>query len=635
MTRLGTTISFSTHTKPAAPNSAQATPRSFLPTLSQRPNLPSYRYFTQIEVAYSMYQQHYYVPKHTGTLADLLLAFGAADALAEIMRQVAPGAHVTLVDHGSYYVIDTDIPLQKEWLPHIRSFDLIPFLSSGREQLPDDLPHLAQRNVDAEWETFRRYAEQRKQLGESGLTGEALELALTERPKADWTVATYLGDYRMQAAQAIHNSLVIQWTRAGMHDMAHLLRTLLQLFDAPNADWNAVAQEWKKNVKALALPDHVTASQLFNPHMGKGQNQAKANKLTMSNEKSFWMVEYLKAVGVWRATAPTKATNADVRKTYVLAPRRIDMRFHDRVFEAFRTRLWNSGAVKQDVVATLLYAEVLLEHCIEEDDVGVFDDGPISNVVTGMGVATYQLLSANAYTTMNLAFLGVPDWMPEVRCLEDALTYRAILREHHERVRSIDDDRSEGYALLQLYRDFVSGNDLTPFFEFLADYSSYLTSALDHGQYYIKPFSETNLRRLLIMLDPQLSPILENEGFRNVADAIRRSTVIPLYRGKESRFDVRYGLGRDMIRKSQYKEDFIQALTDFMHDYNDETMRVHERTHGQARRKLITTRDIEAIVYLLDTYGSKTVCNLLVAFGYARDPREIEETAQVDAASQT
>ena len=124
------------------------------------------------------------------------------------------------------------------------------------------------------------------------------------------------------------------------------------------------------------------------------------------------------------------------------------------------------------------------------------------------------------------------------------------------------------------------------------------------------------------MIDPALSPILESDGVRNVADAIRRSTLIPLYLGRESRFDVRYGLGQELMRKAQYKDDFIQVLAEFMQSYNDESMRVYERTKGQNRRKLITTHDIEAIVELVDTYSAKTVCNLLVAYGYARDPRE-------------
>ena len=76
------------------------------------------------------------------------------------------------------------------------------------------------------------------------------------------------------------------------------------------------------------------------------------------------------------------------------------------------------------------------------------------------------------------------------------------------------------------------------------------------------------------------------------------------------------------MRKAQYKEDFIQELTEFMHSFNDETLRVYERTKGETRRKLITTQDIRSVVKLVDEHSPKTVCNLLVAFGYARDPRE-------------
>ena len=128
------------------------------------------------------------------------------------------------------------------------------------------------------------------------------------------------------------------------------------------------------------------------------------------------------------------------------------------------------------------------------------------------------------------------------------------------------------------------------------------------------------------MTNTALAPILKDEGFRNVAYAIRMSTLVPLYLGRSaSRFDIRYGLGQDLMRKAQYEDDFVQTLSEFMQSYNDESMRVYERTKGAARRKLITTQDIESVVKLVDEHGSKTVCNLLVAFGYARDPREQTE----------
>lgn len=583
-----------------------------------------------------MYQQHYYVPKATGTLTDTLLAFGAATVIHLYLQPHLQEEEVTLKDGGSCFLIDAGVPVREEWLTGGWEQEMFRFVVSAKHQVPDDLaPLAASRSVDKTWERFNRYQELRKQLRDEKLASEEIEQALEDRkPEPDWTVVTYLGDYRMQA-QAIHNKLAEQWIRTNAQFPGLNLRTVFALFSSPLADWNGIALEWKKEVGKNDFRHMVTASQLFNPHMGKGQNRAKANKLTMGNENVFWLLEFLKAVGLWEAAVPT--INAGLRKTYILAPQEIEINRHRRIFRRFRDRLWNEGVVKQDIMASLLYAEALLEHCIEDDEPDIFGDGGISKVVNGMGVATYQLLSANSYTMMNLAFLGLPDWMPIGRS-EDAHLYVEILREHRERIRNIDEDRSEGYALLQLYRDFLSGNYLAPFYEFLAEYSGYLESALDRSRFYVRPFGETNLRRLLEMTDPALAPILKDEGFRNVAYAIRMSTLVPLYVGRSaSRFDIRYGLGQELRRKAQYPDDFIQALSEFMQSYNDESMRVHERTNGQSRRRLITTRDIESVVKLVDDHGSKTVCNLLVAFGYARDAREQagEESEQSDEEQET
>lgn len=573
-----------------------------------------------------MYQQEYYIPKSTGTLSDTLVAFGAAEVISRLVRRHAPSAAVTLKDAGAYFVIDSGAQIQEAWLDEVELAEDIPFVTGSKFPVPEDLPLSLARNVDDTWDQFRRYQEQRKQLSDQKVQTAEMEQALKDlKMPADWSVVTYLGDYRMQA-QGIHNGLVEQWQRSGKEFAALNMRTVLALFASPVADWADIANQWKKATKGRNFSDTITASQLFNPDMGKGQNRAKANKLTMGNEKVFWLLEYLKAVGIWKACAPTKVTNADLRKTYVLSPIELELRYHDQIFSTFRDRLWNESAVKQDIIASLLYAEVLLQQLVEDDALDIFDEGPLSNLVSGMSVATYQLLSANSYTTMNLSFLGLPDWMPAIRTSADAEQYIAILQEHRERIRSMDEERSEGVTLLQLYRDFVSGNYLRAFLEFCAGYSSYLVNALDRSQFYIRPFSETNLEGLITMTEPKYAPILQNEGFRNIAYAIRMSTLVPLYLGRsKSRFDIRYGLGQELKRKAQYKDDFLDALAEFMQSYNDESMRVYERTKGKARRRLITTGDIENIVSLLDEYDSRTLCHLLIAFGYARDPREKPE----------
>jgi len=574
-----------------------------------------------------MFQQEYFVPKATGTLSDTLIAFGAVEVISRFVRQRAPATTVMIKDAGAYFVVDTGTPIQEAWLDEIEWSEDIPFVTSSKFVVPDDLALSRARNVDDTWDRFRNYQEQSKQLRDHKVATDEMEQTLADFKMApDWSVVTYLGDYRMQA-QGIHNNLVEQWQRTSKEFAALNMRTLLALFSSPTAKWDDIIKQWKKETKGSGFSDTVTASQLFNPEMGKGQNRVKANKLTMGNEKSFWLLEYLKAVGIWKACAPTKISNADLRKTYVLAPIQLELKYHDKVFEEYRDNLWNESSVKQDIVASLLYTETLLKQSIEDDALDIFDDGPLSNLVSGMNVATYQLLSANSYTTMNLSFLGLPDWMPSISTSEDAENYLAVLTEHRERVRSIGEEKSEGISLLQLYRDFVSGNDLSTFLKFYADYSSYLISAIDRSQFFIRPFTETNLERLIAMSEPKYMPVLQDEGFRNIAYAIRMSTLVPLYLGrKKSRFDVRYGIGQELKRKAQYKDDFVDALAEFMQSYNDETMRVHERTKGSARRRLITTGDIESVIALLDKYDSRTICHLLIAFGYARDPKEKPES---------
>jgi len=582
--------------------------------------------------------RRYFVPKESGTLTDTLLAFGLAKLVAEITRQMTGRNDVMLEDAGGWYVVDAGVAIEDGWLDAIHPFEQAPFVSSTKQPVPDDLKGaIKTRDMDLEWEQFRSYQGLRKQLVDAKTSGNELAQLLADaKPQPDWTVVTYLGDYRMQA-QANHNSLIEQWRRCEQPLLGQNLRAILAMFADLHVDRDAIAAQWKRAVKGTALADSTTASQLFNPHMGKGQNRAKANGLAMGNEKSFWLLEYLKAIGLWAAAAPRNATNADVRKTYILAPRRLRLAAHDEIFERFRDRLWNNSSIKLDITAALLYTDIALQYSIETEDLGLFGGGSMQNLVAGMDVASYMLLSQNSYTMINLSALGVPDWAPHIESFDQVQIFKAIIDEHLEHIQAIDEEKSEGAALLQRYRDFVAGGQLRAFFDFTTGYSSYLISAIERSNFYVKPFTETNMRRLLAMKDPKLTPILENQGFRNIADAIRRSTVIPQYVGrKASRFDVRYGLGQDLKRKSQYADDFIQALAEFMQSYNEETVRVYERTKGQARRKAITTEDIASVVVLIDEYGPQTICNLLIAFGYARDPKEKDEdtgSAGADAAT--
>lgn len=123
-----------------------------------------------------------------------------------------------------------------------------------------------------------------------------------------------------------------------------------------------------------------------------------------------------------------------------------------------------------------------------------------------------------------------------------------------------------------------------------------------------------------------MSLIIQNLGFQHVAEAIRRSTVIPqrLKTKGERTYEVRYGLADELRRHARYPNKFLQTLSDFVQSYNQENVRIYEREHRQLRKD-VTADDLEQVVALMDAYDPTTVAHLLIAFGYARDPKDRQD----------
>lgn len=579
-----------------------------------------------------MYQQVYFTEKRTGTFADVLVAYGLAAILDEILAQALgreTRRRVWIRDAGPYYAITLEQPLRAEWVENCTYFaGPAAYVTTGRTESPP--AGVQARDVDETWERFRTYQAVREKLrGVSEMTDDLRRQVEDAQPPQDWAVVTLLGTWQMQALKT-YNQAVAQWALTRDY-FTFNLQTILRMSAAPHADLETIAGDWRRTVRVPGVKRELTAIQLLNPHQGKGQNRAKANVLAMGNMSSFWLLEYLKAAGLWLCTVPRVVQDDRDRKTYVLAPLNVTYAAHQAVFETFSARLRNETAVKMDCIAALLYTNTLLEY----SEAGQYDEldfegyGP-ENVVAGFHVVQYKLLSRNAYTAINLAFLGLPAWTGEVRSRQEVLDLRKVIHEHREVIDSIDEGRSDGYNLLLRYRDFLSGQRWNDFFEFAAGYSHYAMSRMAQGQRWVPLFTTTSLRRLIMATDKRLTAIVENPGFQNVAYAIRHSTVIPQGRkaqGKDTLYDIRYGLGMELKRKATVRDNFVAALADFMQSYNQENSQVLEN-HKQQKRRDLRTTDVEAVVRLVDEYGPEVVANLLVAYGYAREPREDAETGE-------
>lgn len=591
-----------------------------------------------------MYQASYHVDKTTDTFADVLLAYGAASFLERLLQANVSQCTVRVRDAGSVYTITLEDPIE-EGFEEIDWFCDLPFIHTRNKKPPEGWPGSVVA-YDAERERRAEYFEARKKLSPEarrpGATvDEYPELAavLALEPRSDWDILAQVN--QMQAIYA-YSQVLASWfeCRTCFPD---LLRLLLGHFARRPNDVGKVQTAWKalKKQHGLRVKDTVTPVQVLNPGMGKGINRPKADGAhRLGNPNSFWPLEFLKFWGMRQAGVPrivqtpqaTGGRGPRDRKTYVLRPVNITLETHKKVYHAFNRAMWASTAVKMDVLAALRYTDVFLEQWLAGQLADVRWGEEPGDYMAGMSTAFYKDLGS-AVAVLNLSEVALPQWM-KVKTEEQGWVYRSLLEEHRRIVDSLQERNADEYRLLQQYRDSLSGRDLKAFYAFAAGYAGLTMSRLERGQWAPR-FTKINLEVLIMAHDEKLKPILENPGFQNVAAAIRRSTVIPQYfkgRGDKGPYDIRYGLGADLLRRASYPDQFVQALGAFLHDYNRETVQVFERYKGTppVRRAQISTEDIQQVVELIDEYGSQTVANLLVAFGYAREPREQEPEESKD-----
>lgn len=575
------------------------------------------------------------VPKTSGTYADALLAFGLARLVHRWLRDTHGWRDIVLQDSGPYYeirVIDRrgrSFPLPDP--DQARYFESIAYYITNRRFAEPPEEGFPSYDVDKIWDQVRTYAEMRSQLSKGGIRGTDAEQRLRElEPPPWWQVVNFLGTRQMQAHQT-YNRIVAAWMRLRDRFGEHL-RIFIPL--ATQAEgYDEVFKVWRRIAKDDGVSDVVTASQLLNPHQGKGQNQSKIASIQPGNIKSPWPLEYLKAAGLWEAAFPRLTSDTRDWKVYILAPRRIRLRDVRRVYERFARVLWQEGrqdttTLKTDITSVLLFYKTWLDYALEHRDDPDMPTNP-STVVHGFYVVQFKLMSAQAYTMLNQSFLRLPGWGRVVKTPQEVQAWKDLLDEHLSVVHSIDEAHSDGYDLLKHYRDFVAGEKWESFFTFTLGYAHYIMQRLAQNKY-VALFTISNLRRLLMAGPKQFSRIVENTGFQNVAYAIRHSTVVPQFwkaqykQGKVKQpplYDIRYGLGAELKRKAVVKEEFLTALADFLHNYSQENVQILERT-GQQMRKDVRTSDLEEITRLVDEFGSEVVAHLLVAYGYAREPRE-------------
>jgi hypothetical protein len=497
-------------------------------------------------------QTNFYVDKTSGTSADTLLAVGFASYLDELyLAEYQMPGETFLYDEGVCYRITLPRLLDVETVPDDKlqsSLIVLPLDSERQRQKLAKKGNIWQQldgfNYDKEIERSQVHRGQLKKLGPMLQTPDARlrkDPALQEiiETEPDTRLWHYLAINHMKIAGTF-NDLALRWDILTPPQKRFHIRLLFDLFHEVGNDSMSAVTRWREFAKQHHLKGDVFASalQIMNPTTGKGANRTKGGELTIGNQDSFWLLELLKFRGFMEAAAPVVIKDSDDRKTYVIQPKRMRLSLLQDVMKEFRAVFWPTTAIKLDILASLRFAQVLVEQYRvmfeHEKQLKPWMPKKPASLAQEFAVTFYKYLGS-AHATMNLATIALPFWLTRMETLADVRAAKALLDEHVLLIRDIhnnkDEEGGEEYKLLGYYRDFLSGYDLRPFWKFTTAYSNYMVSQREkekNPKRWIRQLSYEGLETL-IMSDQtnngDAAEIVKSKGFQHIADAIRRSTV--------------------------------------------------------------------------------------------------------------
>lgn len=473
------------------------------------------------------------------------------------------------------------------------------------------------------------------------LNPEAQEFAELQSltPHSDLALYSYITYMR---AVPGYNRLLQQWYGNTIDAFRLNLACVLDGFATYPNRLQSAAQLWGKTMRHHHGRHFRTKArlwQLTNPTCGRGENAPKASALRMTSVEGFWLAEFLKVVGLFTVGMPLRVKEGVFRKLYVLRPVQKELAALDGMMREVRTKMSDASAAKLDIMVVLRLARMLVEHVQEaikpNSDVALpaasrdalFQTGVYAD---GFESATYMDMGS-VYAAMNVASIRIPPWFRSMTTVEEVQSVRALIDEHMRVIWSIEDERqeegNEAVELLRRYREFLSGSDTGSFFDFAATYSVYALAKL-HRRQKVRLLTIAGLETLMEHSNDKrtLAPIFENEGFQEIARAIRNSTVtVHLRKGTnpEYPYELRYGLGRDIRATGAYQADFLLVLSDFLTSYINENIRIQQRIRDgflpdrrEYWRSFPKEEYLEQIAQLCAEYGSELVCSLLVAYGH-------------------
>lgn len=568
------------------------------------------------------------LPRQTGTHADVLAAVG----LAELLYDATHDRGVRIVDEGTAFRVVLSRP--RPWsasftIPHTPGYRYL--LVATKKQPNPPIP----RDVRASDALHYQHTKERVD-------------ALRAQEQALFEAARKAGQkVNQEALQAVRE----QWPLP--RDIWRRLVALLVLqgHETANSIYATIVQMSPEQFRAAVqsalqalaegrpsgLKWPVSTVQLFAPLAAKGYARLKPDSTARGDKtKDAWadpFMEWLRYRGYFSAAVPVfYGSKGEHIRLLCPVPGDITFTAYERVVAELPPPPAGAGPPKIDILATLALARLLVERSPEFAAAGVEPiEGLVmmgrtpAEVISGVAVSNFQSLG-QARAVSALTELALPGWFA-LGTQQDADDWLRILDEHRAIIRGLRDDRSDEFALLQGYRRFLERRGeraLDALLDFAGAYGQFVLRARE-AKRQVRQFGREDFRRIVVAMNKRYAAILDDEGFKAVAAAVRRATVGAQSlkaQGKDHR-EIRYGLLPELRRTRELPGDepFLTAVADFVSLYNSENARRFELTRQRGAPR-VSTEEFAAFARLVDTYHADVVGALLCAYGTCTERRE-------------
>lgn len=556
----------------------------------------------------------YTVNKKSGTYSELLETYGLANLLHKILVAVGfPDTDIVITDKEYCFEVSTSIDITDDIISKLKYFPPFKYIKqkvdSDVSQYPDYFDYPKQH----EWKKER-------QESLNAAYKKAKEERTREIDRINYIYETVKPrdieyDVYSQIVEDSNNIPSFEKLYRNFHNSKDLFCDIVKeiLSYYQNRPYNVASRAFKKN-----KTEEVTALQIFNPTQGKGLKNEKANNIKGDNFSSKWIVETMKISGAF-SDMVCKLVKVGARsfdlKIFVPEYKQLNYATKYALIPNFKKFTKGNTPIKIDVLYILLLTKLLIENTGFSGR-----RRKIKDIVSGLHTV-YQKSMGRKRAVANIGFIGIPNFI-EIGNKEDVQEWLDILQEQMTIIGRMKEENDATPGLM-MYRNFISGSSIDNFFKFSYWYAEYLMSQLSK-QNKPRAFTINTLNKFYNSMDNQelnLKSIIENEGFKAVAEAIRKSTVSLQYLQKDLRkYEVRYGVAQALQTKSKTKTDLAEYIGEFISLYNAETSRKAEKGDS-AFRKNVREDKLSQFYELLDNHSSKLIGALLASYGYALPPK--------------